>query len=210
MKNMPVIVLGGGGHAKVLIDTLLQQSVDILGFTDLTMPSEEKILGVRYLGPDSIIYGYSTDSIMLVNGLGSIGAVSRRKHLFCEFKKRGYSFMNVVHPSAVVSPSAVLSEGVQIMAGGVIQSGSTIGENSIVNTKGSVDHDCIIGAHVHLAPGVTLCGGVKIGDEVHIGAGATVIQNIDIGRKSVIGAGALVLKNVPEKVTVYGIPAREV
>jgi len=95
------------------------------------------------------------------------------------------------------------------MAGSVIQPGSVIKKNTIINTKVSVDHDCIIGAHVHLAPGVTISGGVCVEDAVHIGTGALVIQGIHIGKKCLIGAGSLVLNNIKEGSTVFGLPARE-
>ncbi|MFC4768239.1 acetyltransferase [Effusibacillus consociatus] len=209
--SLPVIVLGGGGHAKVLLDTLLIQNISVLGFTD---PKPEvvlnHVLGIQFLGNDDVVGDYHPDSLGLVNGLGSLRVPVARKRLFDQFKDRGYSFASVIHPSAVIARDVVLSEGIQIMAGAVIQPGSSIGKNTIINTKASVDHDCVIGEHAHLAPGVTLSGGVHVGDGVHIGTGATVIQGVRIGNNSIIGAGALVLKEVPEGVTVVGVPAKEV
>ncbi|WP_061214979.1 DapH/DapD/GlmU-related protein [Syntrophomonas wolfei] len=96
------------------------------------------------------------------------------------------------------------------MAGAVIQALVTIGVNTIINTRASVDHECLIGDHVHIAPGTTISGGVKIGDNVLIGAGATIIQGIHIGASSIVGAGAAVTKDVREGVIVMGIPARVV
>ncbi|WP_018132196.1 acetyltransferase [Effusibacillus pohliae] len=209
--SRPVIVLGGGGHAKVLIDTLLLQNRKVLG---VTVPVGEffgkSLLGIRCIGNDDTILEYPADSIELVNGIGSVAAPDLRKRIFESFKGLGYEFTSVVHPSAVISAEAELAEGVQVMAGAIIQTGSSIGANTIVNTKVSVDHDCAIGNHVHLAPGVTLSGGVQVGDEVHIGTGATVIQGVRIGKNSIIGAGALVLNDVAEGVTVVGVPAKEV
>ena len=94
------------------------------------------------------------------------------------------------------------------MAGAVIQAGVRVAENTIINTKTSVDHDCQIGSHVHLAPGVTVCGNVKIGDSVHVGSGATIIQGIIVGPRCLIGAGTLVRSNVPAGATVIGVPGR--
>jgi UDP-perosamine 4-acetyltransferase len=95
------------------------------------------------------------------------------------------------------------------MAGAVIQSGSRIGINSIINTRASVDHDCVIGNHVHISPGVTLSGGVEIGTCSHIGTGSTVIQGIVIGNSCLAAAGAVVTKDVIAGVKVRGVPARE-
>lgn len=180
--SLPVIVLGAGGHAKVLIDALLASSVIIVGIVDPNPAlAGTKILGVPVLGGDDVVDEIPPSQVQLVNGLGSVGLPANRQQLFARFKEMGYSFATVVHPSAVVASDVVLGEGPQVMAGAVIQPGSKIGLNSIINTRASVDHDCIIGDHVHIAPGVTLSGGVSVGACSHIGTGATVIQGISIG-----------------------------
>lgn len=209
--SQPVIVLGSGGHAKVLIETLLASSTMIAGIAD-PAPSTvgQLVLGVPVIGNDDIVREFPPEEIRLVNGIGSVGLPVRRQELFERFKALGYRFATIVHPSAVVASDVELSEGAQIMAGAVIQPGSRIGSNVIVNTRASVDHDCIIGDHVHIAPGATLSGDIVVGDSCHIGTGATVIQGIRIGPGSVIGAGTLVLKNVPPFVTVVGVPAKVV
>lgn len=209
--NIPVIVIGCGGHSRVLIDALILRGDKIIGVTD---PKPEKNLkklsDIPLIGNDEVIFGFATRSVLLVNGLGSIGDTSLRKKIYQDFKSRGYQFATVIHPSAVMASDVLIGEGAQIMAGAVIQTGARIGDNAIVNTGATVDHDCYIGSHVHVAPGVTLSGGVEVGEGAHIGSGATVINGIRIGSKSVIGAGAVVVKNVPEGATVTGIPAKVV
>ncbi|WP_126428727.1 acetyltransferase [Brevibacillus marinus] len=203
-----VIVIGGGGHAKVLIDTLQALLIPIIGFTDINDKSET-VLGVPFLGSDEQIYRYSPEEVALVNGLGAVGDASLRQNLFETFQQAGYRFATVVHPSAVVSRHTQLGEGVQVMAKAVIQPGTVIGANTIVNTGALLDHDCAVGMHVHVAPGATVCGQVSIGDQVHVGAGATILQGLKIGQGSVVGAGAVVTRSVPPGVTVVGVPARE-
>lgn len=144
----------------------------------------------------------------LVNGLGSVMNTALRADIFNKFKNLGYNFRQVVHPSAIIAKDCILGECVQIMAGAVVNTGTNIAANSIINTGAVVDHECIIGSHVHIAPGVTLSGGVLVGDGSHIGAGATVIQGVSIGRNALIGAGAVVLKDVPPNAKVVGVPAR--
>lgn len=206
----PVLILGAGGHAKVLVEALLQSGVMITGITDPD-PSlaGTNILGVPVLGDDHLVHNCQTSDIFLVNGLGSVGLPTRRKELFERFQKSGYRFANVIHPSTIIASDAILGEGTQIMAGSVIQPGCRIGFNSIVNTRVSVDHDCLIGNHVHIAPGVTLSGDVQIGDCVHIGTGASMIQGISIGNNSLIAAGAVVISNVIAMTKVRGVPAME-
>lgn len=209
--SLPVLVLGGGGHAKVLIDALLSASTVIAGIIDPNpLLAGARVLGVPVLGGDAIVTKFPAGEVLLVNGLGSVGLPLRRKQLFEQFKLQGYRFATVIHPSAIIASDAELNEGVQVMAGAVIQVGCRIGINAIINTKASVDHDCLIGDHAHVAPGATLSGGVAIGNASHIGTAATVIQGIVIGEGSIVGAGAVVLKDVLAGTTVVGVPAKVV
>ena len=208
--NLPVFIVGGGGHTKVLINVLRLRSMKILGITetDSTRIGTD-VLGISVLGNDDVLSGYAPESLLLVNGVGSIHLPKARMAVFEKFKEKGFTFATVIHPAAVVAADVVLGEGAQIMAGAVIQPGSRIGMNTIVNTNVSVDHDCLIGNHVHLSPGVTLSGGVHIGDVVHLGTGATVIQGVTIGRNSLVGAGSVVVTDVPENAEFVGVPARK-
>jgi len=204
------LILGAGGHAKVLLEALQQAGVAIMGVVD-SDPAllGTKILGIPVLGDDTKVGQFSCDEIVLVNGLGSIRLPVRRTQIFKYFKEQGYCFATVVHPSAIIASDVVLGEGTQVMAGAVIQPGCRIGCNSIVNTRASIDHDCLIGDHVHIAPGVTMSGAVRVGDGAHIGTGATIIQGITVGQFSTVGAGAVVTKNVKDGRLVVGVPARE-
>ena len=208
--SIPIIILGSGGHAKVLIDVLRIRDIKVVGITSIELQDiNKKLNGINVIGNDEAIFRYSPESVHLVNGIGYTGKTEKRRELFDFFKGKGYSFAGVIHPSAVVSLDVQMDEGVQVMAGAVIQTGSKIKKNTIINTKVSVDHDCVIGSHVHLAPGVTISGGVQVADDVHIGAGATIIQEIRIGKNRLIGAGSLVLNDVKDGATVFGVPARE-
>jgi sugar O-acyltransferase (sialic acid O-acetyltransferase NeuD family) len=205
--SLPVIVLGGGGHAKVLIDALLLLHREVLGYTDAGGEGTT-ILGLFRLGDDKKILEYDPKGLKLVNGVGSISSVSLRRRLYEQFRRKGYCFESVIHPSTTISLDVRFGEGVQIMAGAVVQAGSRLGVNTIINTGALVDHDCDIGAHVHIAPGAILSGNVHIEDGALIGMGARIIQGLAIGAKSVIGAGSVVIGNVPEGVTVVGVPGK--
>lgn len=205
----PVIVVGGGSHAGVLIETLVEQGRQVLGITDVDKTSISRY-GIPIIGDDNRILEYNPMEIELVNGIGSTGQTSLRQRIFKNFKNKGYNFASVIHPSAIISRDAAFGEGVQIQAGAIVQRGSTVGNNTIINTRASIDHDCHIGDHVHIAPGVTLSGGVMVESGVHIGTGAVVIQSIVIGTESVIGAGSVVIRNVSSHAKVMGVPAKEV
>lgn len=207
--NKPVIIIGAGGHAKVLADCLRLQGIPVLGALDRSVSPGSGNADLPILGDDSAIGAYPCASVELVNGLGSVGDTSLRKNIFDRFKQQGYTFRSVIHPSAIIARDCVLEEGVQVMAGAVINTGAKIAANSIINTGAIIDHECDIGRHVHIAPGVTLSGGVRVADGVHIGTGATVIQGIHIGAGALVGAGAVVIKNVDTGAKVVGVPAKD-
>ena len=192
-----VVVIGGGGHGKVLIEALQRAGVPVLGVLDPALVPGSRVLEVAVLGDDRWLEGRAYEGFDLVNGIGSLPGKSEvRRQVFERWRALGFRFAKVIHPAAIVASDVVLNEGAQIMAGAVMQPGVSVGADSIVNTRAAVDHDCRIGAHCHLAPGVTLSGGVSVGDGCHIGTGATVIQDITLGEASVIAAGATVFRNV--------------
>ncbi|MFC5604725.1 acetyltransferase [Sporosarcina koreensis] len=206
--NKPIIMIGNGGHASVLVETLIGQGREIKGYT---APEEDNdFFELLYIGMDDAITKYKPDEVELVLGIGTITISKKRKLVFEKFKAKGYLFTNVIHSTAIISPSTNIGQGVQIMAGAILQTNVSIADNTIINTGTIIDHDCMIGSHVHLAPGSTLSGGVRIGDGCHIGTGTSIIQGITIGEESIVGAGSVIVKNVGNKKKVYGVPAKEV
>ncbi|MCQ8102843.1 acetyltransferase [Methylomonas sp. SURF-2] len=205
--SRPVVLLGGGGHARVLASMLRRLEVEILGVVDPRFPVGSDCFGVSVLGDDSALCAYSPKQVGLINGIGSLpGDSGVRERLFCRYSEKGYRFDSVIDPQAFVAAEAELMQGVQVMAGVIIQTGAKIASNCIVNSGAIVEHDCRIGRHVHIAPGAVLSGGVEVGDNVHIGSGAVVIQNIRIGSGSIVGAGGIVTRDVGDGRVVY--PAR--
>ncbi len=211
MNNTPLIIIGGGGHAKVLIEALRLNGEDILGIVDPSFKAGNYgPYGIKVLGGDEAIFAYGVGSVRIINGVGSLPEYFARKEIFERFSRQGYKFASVIHPSAIIASDVEIGEGVQIMAGVVIQPGCRIGENSIINTNASVDHDCVFGSHVHIAPGATFSGGVSVGRCVHIGTGTTVIQGVKIGEGCVIGAGTVLLKDVAPDTKVLGTYVRKI
>lgn len=210
MPSISVLIFGAGGHAKVLIDTLHLLKINILGIMD-SSPEQigQSVLDVPILGcEDEILKQYSPTNIQLVNGIGSTISTAKREYIFNRHKNMGYHFLNVIHPSVYIGQNVMLGEGIQAMAGSIVQSGSHIGNNVIINTHATVDHDCFIGDHVHLAPSTTCCGAVTIGNRTQVGCGAIIIQNVKIGEQSLIAAGAVVIRDVTSHSKMAGIPAR--
>ena len=126
------------------------------------------------------------------------------------FRSRGLRVDSIVHPDASVCVTATLGAGTQVLAQAIVAADARVGEVCIVNHRASIDHDCVVGHGVHLAPAATLCGCVTLADNVMIGAGAVVLPRLMIGENSIVGAGAVVTRNVPAGVVVVGNPARAV
>ena len=207
--ELPLIVVGAGGHARVLVSTLLQLGRRVSGVVDPDR-SRTELLGIPYLGDDDAISRYDQAEVLLINGIGSVASIANRLRVYEFFRKRGYCFASVIHPGAIIAPEVQLADGVQIMAGAILQTGSVVEEDCIINTGARVDHDCVIRAHAHVAPGAVLSGSVHVGARAHVGVGAVVIQGVLIGSDSIVGAGAVVLSDVPESCTVVGVPARPI
>ncbi|WP_446809997.1 acetyltransferase [Methylomonas sp. 2BW1-5-20] len=202
--NKPVILLGSGGHAKVLLSILRRCNFEIVGVTDPSRTVGENWLGCKVLGEDQAVRTFSPRDVALVNGIGSLprdGGLRRR--LFDKFVEEGYGFQAVRDPAAFVVDPLSLAAGVQVMAGAVIQVGALIAENCIINSGAIIEHDCRIGRHVHIAPGAIMSGGVEVGDDVHIGTGAVLIQGVRIGNGSIVGAGSVITRDVGERQIVY-------
>ncbi|MCC7484472.1 MAG: acetyltransferase [Burkholderiales bacterium] len=203
------IVVGAGGHAKVLVDCLRAAGVRVLGFVDRDPRRHgATVCGLPVLGGDAALAGRKARAAWLVNGVGGTGFTVRRKAVFESLRNNGHRFLTVVHPSAVLAAGARLGAGAQVMAGAVIQADAVVGDNAIVNTGARVDHDCSIGAHAHIAPGCVLSGGVRVGEETHLGTAAVVIEGVRIGKRCLVAAGAVVVRDVPDGARVMGVPAR--
>ncbi len=202
-----VVVLGAGGHARVLLDALRLLGDDVVGCID---PDPAAGLpGVPRLGGDEAFATLDPAGVLLVNGLGSIASTALRRRVHADATARGFAFATVVHPSAVVARDVVLAAGAQVCAGAVLQTGARVLDDALVNTRASVDHDSVVGAHAHVAPGAVVCGGVTIGDGAHVGTGAVLVQGVRIGADALVGAGAVVLRDVAAGRRVVGVPARE-
>ncbi|MDD9174931.1 acetyltransferase [Aliivibrio sp. S2TY2] len=205
----PLIVIGGGGHASVLVDILRQQQREILAIVSPEDISLRRVFsGLTHLKNDDDVLGFSPDSVHLVNGVGMLPKSGLKRKLNEYFLSLGYTFETVISDSAQISSFAEIEQGAQIFSGAIIQAGVTIGAHSIINSGTIIEHDSVIGQYNHIAPRAILCGQVSTYDNVYIGASATVIQNMTLEQGSIVGAGAIVTKNISSEQICY--PSRSV
>jgi sugar O-acyltransferase (sialic acid O-acetyltransferase NeuD family) len=196
VSSKPGIILGVGGHAKVVADVLNLLGREILGFVTPDIEAGTEFCGKKILGDDDYIKSYSPDEVELINGVGSLPRKNLRCELADKMRKQGYRFTSIVHPDTVIGSDVSLDEGVQIMAGVVIQPGVKIGRDSIINTGTLIDHDCKIGDNCHIGPGVVFSGGVVIGSNTHLGTGTVVTEYRSIGGNCIVAAGSVVFKDI--------------
>ncbi|MDE3740188.1 acetyltransferase [Pseudomonas resinovorans] len=208
--DLSLVILGAGGHAKVLLSLVQATGLNVCGVCDpeLAQQGVSQWRGIKVLGGDEVLETIDPATTELINGIGQLVGSTGRRRVFERLIAKGFRFPVLVHPAAWVDATAVLHEGVQVMAGAVIQSDTVIGPNSIINTGASLDHDCCLGAHVHVAPGATLCGSVRVYDRAFIAAGATVIQGLTVGEEAVVGAGAVVVRDLAARLVLLGPAAR--
>ncbi len=206
------ILWGTKGHALVLAEIVQEQGGEVITLFDNSSTADTFLPGIEIHRGQAeydawLLEQENTSTTSAIAAIG--GARGRdRRELLKIFRDSGFKTPTLVHSSAVASGSALIGENSHILAGAVIAPMAELGEACIVNTNASVDHECVLAAGVHIAPGATLCGCVRVGENTLIGAGSVVLPRIVIGSNVVIGAGSVITHDVPDGVLVYGNPAK--
>ena len=204
-----VILIGAGGHAKVLLDALTLSGIKVSGVSDPLQPTSGALARLHWYVDDDAILHLDVKTTRLVNAIGSTRDTTLRSRVYHKFKTAGFQFLQVIHPSACLSQQDMdIGKGLQALAGSVINASVSVGDNVLINTHAVVEHDCTIGSHTHVASGAVVCGGCLVGENVHVGAGAVIKQGVTVGSGSVVASGAVVIDNVQPYSLVAGVPAR--
>lgn len=198
------LIIGAGGHGKVIADILQCQGMSVMGFLDDnpaiigTTVFDLPVLGAidtwRDFEPDGVIIGIGDNHVR--------SAVAHRLG-----QDITPPWLTAVHPRSTVARSVRVGMGTVVMAGAIINADTVIGQHAIINTAATVDHDCILGNFVHIAPGAHLAGDIHIDEGALLGIGSVVIPGRKIGKGAIIGAGAVVISDVPPGVMAKGLPA---
>ncbi|MGA3065628.1 MAG: acetyltransferase [Tepidisphaeraceae bacterium] len=205
---MDVIIIGAGGHGRVVLDILRAAGgPKPIGFIDADPQLAGKTIGgLCVLGQANLLPKLRTQKVKAA--IVAVGDNRARRSYAKKLLEQGFELINAIHPSSVVSPTARLGKNVVVAAGAVIGTDCLIADDVIINTSAVIDHECEIGQAVHICPAAALAGRVRVGEEAFIGLGCRVIQCLTIGSQAVVGAGAVVIADVPEGATVVGVPAR--
>lgn len=206
MSDKNLLIMGAGGHGKVIADIAVKTGEwRQIAFLD----DDESItssMGIAVIGKGTEIEQYIDEYDVFV----ALGNNEARKKYQDFLENAGARVPVMIHPNAVIGTQVEIGAGTAIMAGAVINCCSTIGKGCIINTGATVDHDNVLEDHVHISPGAHLAGNVHIGKGTWVGIGATVGNNIHITGGCIIGAGAVVIKDIDQPGTYIGMPARKI
>ena len=203
-KNL--ILIGGGGHCKSVIDVAESAGYTILGILDKPEEVGKKVLDYDVIGVDDDIPQY-VDKAEFIITVGFIKNPELRIKLYNKVLEAGGKLATLIASTAHVSKYARLGMGTVVMHQAVINAGTFIGNNVIINTFANIEHDAIIGDQCHISTGVMLNGDCRVGESVFIGSQSVLANGITIGDDIVVGAGSFVRKSISKKGIYSGNPA---
>jgi UDP-perosamine 4-acetyltransferase len=205
---MDVVIVGAGGHGKVVLDILRGGGAyRVAGYLDAdTTLAHTEVGGVPVLGQVNLLPKLRHQKIRAA--IIAIGDNRVRASYAKLVAAAGLEMISAIHPAASVSPTAQIGTNTVIAAGALVCTEVKLGDSVIVNTGAVIDHECEVGEASHICPGVVLAGRVRVGEGAFVGLGARVLPCLSIGEHAVIGAGATVIRDVPAGATVVGTPAR--
>ena len=205
-----ILLIGASEHAKVVMDVIEKEGkYKFYGLIDSYKPAGEAVFGYKILGAeDTLVDLFKSGKV--TGGIITIGDNWTRHKMAEKIKSilPEFNFITAVHPSASIARGVTIGAGSVLMAGVVVNSDTKIGKFCILNTRSSLDHDCVMGDFSSLAPGVITGGKVSIGAFSAISLNASIIHGVTIGEQTVLGAGAVALKDIPDHCVAYGVPAK--
>ena len=210
-QSRRVLILGAGGHGRVVLDILLQAGEhQVVAFLDNNADIHgRRVDGIPVLGSvdelAALAPQHGCDGVVV-----AIGDNGVRRGAARQVDALGLDLINAIHPSATLAHNATIGRNVVIAAGVVICAHCQIGDSVILNTGCIIDYQTMIGEGSHICPGVRIAGRVKVEPGTFVGIGATVIPKVTLGCESIIGAGSVVIEDVAALATVVGVPARSV
>ena len=205
MSDKEVILVGYSGHAYVVADTILNDGINIIGYSD-KVKANVNPYNLTYLGfeKESNFIGWSREIPFVIG----IGDNKLRQNISNLIEEKGKVVQTIIDKTANISSNVSIGSGTFINKNVTVNSLARIGKNVILNTGCIIEHECILGDAVHVAPGAVLAGNVTIGERSFVGANSVVKQGVNIGKDVIIGAGSVIITNIPDRKKVVGNPGR--
>lgn len=205
MDSKKLILVGGGGHCKSVIDVAESAGYQIKGILDVLENVENKVLGYSIIGTDDQIINYVDNAVFIVT-VGHIKDAALRIKLHQKIADAGGKLATIVASTAHVSKYAHIGEGTVVMHQAVVNADASIGRGCIINTFANIEHDAIIGDYCHISTGAMVNGNCIVGSETFLGSQSVMVNGIEITSGCVIGAGSLVRTNLSIKGIYSGSP----
>ncbi len=200
-----LLIVGAGGHAKVVIDAARAAGWNPVAALDRIGPGGS-CCDVPVIGTEDHAQALFDEGLRAA--VVAIGDNAVRTGIGGRLMTLGFDCPAIIHPAATVSSHAVIEFGAVVMAGAVINAAARVGRFAIVNTNATVEHDCIVGEGAHVAPRAVMGGDARIGDGVLLGIGGVIKPQTTVGHHALIGAGAVVVSDIPDGAEAMGVPAR--
>ena len=205
----PLILIGGGGHCKSVIEAAESIGREIMGILDLPEYIGSNCLGYKIIGNDDDIPKYVDDCEFIIT-LGFIKNPMPRIRLHRLVEKSGGKFATIIASTAHVSKHAEIGDGSVILHHATVNAGAKIGHGCIINTAANIEHDVTVGDYCHVSTGAMVNGNCQIGNSCFIGSGVVVVNGISIVNECIVGAGSLVSRNIEMSGTYIGTPIRRI
>ncbi len=206
MNQKNLILIGGGGHCKSVIDVAESAGYNILGILDMPEEVGKSVLDYKVIGTDNDIPQY-VDKAEFIITVGFIKNPAIRVRIYNKVKEAGGKLATIVASTAHVSRYATLGEGTVVMHQAVVNAGAQVGANCIINTFCNIEHDAVIGNQCHISTGAMMNGDCKVGERVFIGSQSVLANGITVEEDIIVGAGSVVRKSISEKGVYAGNPA---
>lgn len=206
MLNKNLILIGGGGHCKSVIEVAESAGYTIKGILDVPKNVGKTVLDYPIIGTDGQIKDYVHDYLFVVT-VGHIKDASLRVKLHRKIEDAGGQLGTVIAHSAYVSRRVIIGEGTVIMHHAMVNADVKIGKGCIINTFSNIEHDAVIEDYCHISTGAMVNGNCKVGTGTFLGSQAVMVNGTEIAEDCVIAAGAVVRKSITYKGIYAGNPA---
>lgn len=211
MKQKQIILVGGGGHCRSVIDVIEEAgNYSIVGITDKQEKIGEIVSGYKIFAEDERLPELIKKYKHCIVTVGQLKSAKLKTKLFQFVKESGAKLPVITSTRAYISKHAVIGEGTVVMHGAIVNAGAVIGENCIINTNTIVEHDAKIGDHTHISTGAVVNGHSTVGSRTLIGSGCVILQQVSIGDEIIVGANSTVIEDLSEPGVYVGSPVKKV
>lgn len=206
-KTKKLILVGGGGHCKSVIDVAESAGYEIIGILDVSSELGKRVLNYNVIGVDEDMVKYVNDVLFIVT-VGHIKNAALRIRLHKMIHNVGGKLATIIASTAYVSKYAKIGDGTVVMHNAFVNADATIGEGCIINTFANIEHDAVIGNFCHISTGAMVNGDCKVGNETFLGSQTVLSNNVKITEGSILSAASFARKDLKVKGIYSGNPAK--